>query len=326
MNLLLVGAGQLGSRHLQACLKYKSKLDIYVVDSSEDSLAISADRAKQVDMGAPHNISYFKSFDLVEESNFDYMIVATGSSVRYLVLADSLNRFTVRYAIFEKVLFQDLESYSNAADILKSNSVIAFVNCPLRTYPFYKSVKNIYINKDNPTYFKYSAGEWCGLACNAIHFIDLMNYLTDSKLDYVSVESLDNSFIQSKRVGYIEFTGILKAFFCNGSQLSLNSIKESSEGSVIEIRNGDYKIIVDELTGEFKVYDKELLVEDSKYDLVYQSNLTNIIIEQIESKGACDLIDYEGSRILHEKFLTALLRHYNNINGNVDNALSLPIT
>jgi hypothetical protein len=30
--------------------------------------------------------------------------------------------------------------------------------------------------------------------------------------------------------------------------------------------------------------------------------------------------------VLHEKFLKALLGHYNKINGDVDNLLSLPIT
>jgi predicted dehydrogenase len=326
MNLLLVGAGQLGSRHLQACLKHKNKLDIYVVDSSEVSLSIAEERAKQVEMGSPHSIIYFQNLDSVKEKNFDYMIVATSASVRYSVLAASLNRFNVRYAIFEKVLFQDLESFSNAADMLKRNNVISFVNCPLRVYPFYKFVKNRYINKDKPTRFKYSAGEWCGLACNAIHFIDIMNYITDSDLDDVNVESLDDSFIQSKRVGYIEFTGLLNISFTNGSQLSLNSIKGSGISSVIEILNGDCRIIVDELTGKYKIYENELLVEDSQYELLYQSDLTNKIIEQIESTGTCDLISYEDSRVLHEKFLKALLGHYNKINGDADNLLSLPIT
>lgn len=326
MNLLLVGAGQLGSRHLQACLKHKNKLSIYVVDSSEMSLSTAEERAKQVVMGSDHSVSYFQDFDSVTERKFNYMIVATSASVRYSVLASALCKFNISYVIFEKFLFQDLKSYSNAADILKKNNVISFVNCPLRTYPFYKFIKSRYISRDKPTQFKYSAGEWCGLACNAIHFIDIVNYITESDLDNVSVELLDHSFIQSKRVGYIEFTGLLNVSFSDGSHLSLTSIKGSSINSVIEILNGDCRIIVDELTGEYKIYEDGLLVEDSQYELLYQSNLTNKIIEQIENTGTCDLISYEDSRVLHEKFLKSLLGHYNKINGNVDNLLSLPIT
>lgn len=326
MNLLLIGAGQLGSRHLQACLKLKNQLNIYVVDNSENSLAIAEDRANQIDMGAAHNLFYLKNLDLVAEKNFEYMIIATGASVRYVILAAALERFNVRYTIFEKVLFQDIESYFNATEILDKNNVTAFVNCPLRVYPFYKMVKSKYISKNMPTKLIYHAGEWCGLACNAIHFIDLVHYLTESEIEEVSVKELDSSILQSKRPGYIEFTGTLRALFKDGSQISMNSIKGSAENSVLELTNGDNKIIIDELTGKYCVYVGNNLVEDGQYDLVYQSNLTNVIIEQLEYNGSCDLIDYNKSRVLHEMLLKALLEHYNSINVNVAYMKSLPIT
>lgn len=326
MNLLLIGAGQLGSRHLQACLKLKNKLNIYVVDNSENSLAISEDRANQIDMGAAHNVSYLKNLDLVEEKNFEYMIIATSASVRYVILAAALSRFKVRYTIFEKVLFQDIDSYSNAAEIINNNNITAFVNCPLRAYPFYKMLKSKYIKNSTPTTLKYHAGEWCGLACNAIHFIDLVNYLTDSEIDQVSVEELDTTISQSKRQGYIEFTGTLNVSFENGSYISMNSIKGSADNSVLEILNGNNKIIIDELTGKYCVFVDNVLVEKGQYDLVYQSNLTNIIVEQLEASGSCDLTDYRKSRKLHERFLKALLGHYNSINHNVDDVTILPIT
>lgn len=326
MNILLIGAGQLGSRHLQACLKHINQLNIYVVDSSETSLEISKNRAAEVEFGANHKVFYFVNMSLVEEKEIDIMILATGAAVRYSVLIASLDRCNIKSIIFEKVLFQDLQSYINASKVLKEKGITAFVNCPLRVYPFYKSIKELYINNLYPTTLSYEAGEWCGLACNSIHYIDLMDYFTGVNLKDVNTENLDRSLVESKRKDCIEFTGVLHVSFVDGSHVSINSIKGSEQTSVIQIMNGDYKVIVDELTGKYKVYEKDLLIEDSQFEIIYQSNLTNKMIEQIDAKGSCELITYEESRIIHEKYISALLNHYNEICDEVENSLCLPIT
>ena len=49
-NIVIVGSGQLGSRHLQGVLKYnKEKLAVYVMDPSQDALEVSKERATEVD-------------------------------------------------------------------------------------------------------------------------------------------------------------------------------------------------------------------------------------------------------------------------------------
>lgn len=326
MNLLIVGAGQLGSRHLQACLKLSIKFNIYVVDNSEVSLSISEERANQVDWGADHKVYYYKDLNCVNESNIDYLILATGAAVRYSILEASLNLFEVKYLILEKFLFQDVESYRKAESIIKLKNVKAFVNCPLRTYSFYKKIKNDYININKPVYFNYKAGEWCGLACNSIHYIDLVAYLSGANIEYISAEKVDGTVIQSKRKGYIEFTGTIRANLCNGSSISINSIKNSDEVSEIEILNDELRILVNEITGEYVIYSKGIVIESGCYDLVYQSNLTNIIINQLMDSGDCDLVGYTESMHFHLEFLESLLSHYNRLNLEETAVKVLPIT
>ena len=324
MNLLLIGAGQLGSRHLQACLKYQNKLNIYVVDNSRISLDLSEKRAKEIDNLGNHNVKYLMDLSLIDEISFDYLILATGASVRYQILANVLKLFTIKYAILEKVLFQDLQSYKYASQLIKDNNLTTFVNCPLRVYPFFKEIKNKYISNKNKTKLKYIGGDWIGIACNSIHYIDLMNFITDEKLISISTERLDDGCIDSKRPGNVEFTGILDASFESGSCLSIQAIKGSQQDSIIEISNGNYKITVDELSGKYCVYNNETLIEESHYDILYQSNLTHKVIEQIEQTQSCELIDFDESVKLHQEFISKLLVHYNK---SLENKITkLPIT
>ena len=48
-SVLIVGAGQLGSRYLQSLKKVKSSLNIYVVDINQNSLNIAKDRWDEIE-------------------------------------------------------------------------------------------------------------------------------------------------------------------------------------------------------------------------------------------------------------------------------------
>ena len=324
MNLLLIGAGQLGSRHLQSCLKYGCSLNIYVVDSSEASLKLSEARALEIEKKAIHKVHYLTDIAAIEESSFDYLIIATGASVRFRVLVNALKLFSIKYAILEKVLFQDIQSYSDASQLLKDKNITTFVNCPFRVYPFFKEIKRKYISSKNKTTLKYVGGEWIGLACNSIHYLDLLSFLSDEKLQSINIEQLDDGYVNSKRPGNIEFTGSIEASFERGACLSIEAIRASKQDSIIEITNGNYRVIVDELSEKYKVYENKNLLEDSSYNIIYQSDLSHLMIDQIAQTGKCELIDFGESVELHQKFITKLLEHYNKF--SIKTALLLPIT
>ena len=313
MNLLLIGAGQLGSRHLQSCLKYGQSLNIYVVDNLEASLKLSEARALEIENKACHKVHYLTDIAAIEESSFDYLIIATGASVRFKILEDVLKLFTIKYAILEKVLFQDLQSYIDAAQLIQNTNLTAFVNCPFRVYPFFKEIKH-----------KYVGGEWVGLACNSIHYLDLLSFLSDEKLRSINTEQLDDGYVNSKRAGYIEFTGTIKASFELGACLSFEAIKDSEQDSIIEISNGRYRVLVDELSGKYKVFENEELIVSSRYSTIYQSDLSHLMIDKIAQTGKCGLISFDDSVQLHQKFITKLLKHYNKFSTNTVSIL--PIT
>ena len=101
INSLIIGAGQLGSRHLQGLLKFEKEQLIYVLDPSENSLNISKERAQEVEN--KHNLIFINDWDKLP-TEFDLVIVATGANVRSKVVSKLLTDFKVKNLILEKIL------------------------------------------------------------------------------------------------------------------------------------------------------------------------------------------------------------------------------
>jgi len=324
MNILLVGAGQLGSRHLQSLLKLKKNAKIYVLDSSSDSLELSKKRAQEIKSAENHNVNYLNNLSKVDRNEFDFVIIATGASARFSILKEVLDKFQVKHMLLEKVLFQDLESYELALEIDNRSNTKIYVNCPLRVYPFFQYLKRQFISEEVSTTLNYSGGEWIGLGCNTIHYLDLLSYLTGEQVVRVDVNGLHNEIIESKRKGFKEFTGRLTAEFSNGSALNVHSIRGSEQDSVIEIINDKYCINIDELSGRYRIYQSGELIEENNYEILYQSNLTHKIIESLQNEGVCGLTNFSESVELHQIFIKELLGHFNRLSSEPSD--KLPIT
>lgn len=324
MNILLIGAGQLGSRHLQSLLKFEQALTIYVVDKSPESLNVAEQRAQEVETYETHEVRYLDSLDNVPTQEIWLLVVATGANIRRMVFEQALNKFDVKNAILEKFLFQSEADFECVSKLVESKNVNVFVNCPLRAYPFFEDVKSCLQEESKPVTIEYEGGEWIGLGCNSIHYIDLMNYFTGETVSEVRVDELDDEIIDSKRQGFVEFTGKIKISFNSESQLILSSVKNSQQDSKITIASGTVKYVIDELTGNYELFVNNQLTEKSQYTVIYQSNLTHKMLEQIQQSGTCQLVAYKISQQLHLAFLSELLSFYNlKTSKNTD---SLPIT
>lgn len=314
-SILLVGAGQLGSRHLQALALLESPFKIYVCDPLSESLDIAKARYQEVDAKAEHRVSYVSSLKEVDETAIDFVIIATSSAVRFNVYQVVVAAFRVKNVIFEKVLFQELEHYQVVSKDLKDKGINAWVNCPFRMYPFYQHVKIKFLQEDHPISFTYRGGEWVGLGCNTIHYVDALSFLSGERLMAVSTDELDKSIMASKRSGYIEFTGTLKCNFGAGSSLEITSVRASDQGSELVIKQGEYAIIMDEHSGGYRVFEGNEPIESGTLPMPYQSNLTNKVIQDIVDTQSCHLSFFDDSVSLHIPIIEALLRFQNTLLG-----------
>ena len=93
-SILILGSGQIGSRHLQGVLKLNRDLYVFVLDPSNESLTLSKERAAEVEHN--HLINYITNPSELP-SEIDVVIIATDASIRYKVASDLIARIKIGF-------------------------------------------------------------------------------------------------------------------------------------------------------------------------------------------------------------------------------------
>ena len=301
-KIVIIGAGQLGSRHLQALLKIKLPVAIEVMDSYQVSLDNAKSKAAEIQENFNiKSVKYVLSLDELSK-DIDICIVATTANVRSDVVKHLIAKSKVKNLILEKVLFQKIEDYQPIANLLKINAINCWVNCPRRLFPIYQHIKSLIEPNEKITY-TVIGGDW-GLACNAIHFIDHLSSLngnTNFKFEKIGITDV----VKGRRQGYFELLGTLYGKQDNGSDIFLHSRKDSNANLSIQIFSEKYLWHIDESRGELKTYfsgDNWMPVTTS-FTIPYQSELTNLVCEDILLNGKSDLPTYQESKSLHQAMM-----------------------
>jgi predicted dehydrogenase len=310
-QILVIGAGQLGSRHLQGLVKYCGKINIFVLDPSIESLKIAQEREKEVVHN--HKVMYTHSWGILPDF-FDLVIVATNSNIRELVIFELLEKHKVRYLILEKVLFQELEAYQRVKIILAKHNVITYVNHPRRMFESYLDLKTK-LDSESQSVYSVVGGNW-GIGCNALHFLDVFIFLSGKKLQNISVHFLENELLESTRKGFVEFSGSLTGNLKDGSFFSITSIKEKASPITVTVFNNEQRFVIQE-GGSPQIYELErnnlFNCKNYVFKIQHQSELTTNIVKELFENGFCSLPTYEESTHTHEIFLKAMLEKYNQI-------------
>ncbi len=321
---LIIGAGQLGSRHLQGLLKAAVPQQVYVLDPFPASLELAATRAAEV----PHQVPlhFISSMEQLPPA-LDLVIVATGADVRAEVVQQLLTRHSVRYLVLEKVLFQDLGSYERIRALLDTTGTPAWVNHPRRMFAHYRQIREQLAAAPGPLVFSATGSNW-GLACNALHLVDLCCFLTGSEVAELDLAWTDPVLHPSKRPGFIEFTGTLRGKLKDNSVFTITSLPGDPGALTVHaatasrrwlVQEGAQPSMVSYLSGDgFSRGETVNLLNE------FQSGLTTRLAEQLLLNGGCELPTYEEACKAHRPFITAALTRYNELGGH--SAVKVPIT
>lgn len=310
-NILITGAGQLGSRHLQALALLKESCDLYVIDPSEPSRQLARERFEQIEGFQRHQLKLVSSLDDIGVDELDLVIVATNSAIRADLTEELLNRKQVNYLVLEKFLFQRLTDYPMIADLLEQKAVKVFVNCPRRMFPTYQKIKSLIVSTEN-LQMEVVGNSW-GLGCNGVHFIDLFQWLTGTDIEQWA-DYLDEGYLDSKRPGYIEFGGNTQGRSKEGAVLSLTSYEGGRPNISVRISTKDKRFVVGEGVGKVwqeNIGEGNVEILEMDFEMKFQSALTNLVAEELFETGTCGLTPYSDSVQSHYPFLELLLKHYN---------------
>lgn len=320
-QIAIIGAGELGSRHLQALAMLEGAVTITVVDPSEKARSVARERFVEVARGHGPKVVFVGDIGELPGA-LDLAIVATSAAVRMAVIRQLLSSTVVPTLVLEKVLFQRVAEYDEAARLFSLGKVSVWVNCPRRMMPFYKRVGE-YITGDRPFTFTAEGVNW-GLCCNAIHLIDNCAMYARCAEYTLDRSALQNVIIPSKRDGFIELNGRLEGRFANGSRFVFTCEDGEQWRLVNRIENDAYLVEIDLKENAAVITESATGAKSVFSDIsVRQSLLSHKVVEELLASGTCELTPYDESVMLHRPLVEGLLAQVNALLPTPTDALAI---
>jgi hypothetical protein len=299
-NVLIAGAGQLGSRYLQGLSCYVSPIKIWVFDIAPSALERAQHRWEECG-GSAHSVVYVSDIADIPDK-LDFVFVTSNSDVRQDIVRKIVQVSSVRFWILEKVLARRVSELYNLLN-LTSESAGVWVNTPMYLWPLYKNIRDYY---PLGTLLHARFSNINGLACNAIHYIDFVSRWNQGRIVSLDTSGLNNKWVSSKRAGFFEVEGQIAVGFSDGSTLLLSGSTKPEAYSVEFEIDGDIWT-VDDVNGVAKNNTGRVITGS----ILRQSELIAPLLGNIVSSGCCGLPTLELSVIQHEPLLNALLTHWN---------------
>ncbi len=310
-RICVVGAGEVGSRHLQALAAVKFPLEIVVVDPQKQSLTHARQRYEAVAFTySRHKIIYETNLPTSSSRKIDLAIVATTAEVRAEAIRALLKHSKVRYLILEKLLFQKKPDYQEIGRLLHETKTQAWVNCTMRTMPFYYELKKQLDH--GPIKFQSRFSNF-GLISNAIHYLDYLVFLTGCREFSLDFSELNPKPVESKRKGFLEFKGTLTAKFTDGSQMSVTSTSNPQPEIEILIEGAGVRLRVYDLEEKAFLAKKENHWQEKeiKAQVPFISEMTTGLVNNLLERGTCMLTSFEESQVVHLRLLEPVLEFLN---------------
>jgi predicted house-cleaning noncanonical NTP pyrophosphatase (MazG superfamily) len=299
-------------------------LTVFVLDPSDESLQLAQDRAKQIKHS--HALHFQKDWKGLPDKLL-LSIVSTSSNIREDIVMKLISEYQVSNLLLEKVLFQAIASYRRIEKLINEKGLKVWVNHARRMMEPYQLVKQYLAEFNEKIHFQVFGGGW-GIGCNGLHFLDLLTYITNEPIKVINSKDIDNVIHQSKRSGFVEFSGTISGTTKNGSTFNICSRKDESSPITISILSQSIRLIISENSNEISVIKlckkNQYKPEISNYEMKFQSELTGIFTTEIIEDKNVNLPIYGQACELHIPFIRSLLKKYNQITGI--NSKICPIT
>ena len=321
MNILILGCGQIGSRHIESLAKSRNKLTIYAIDKSDESII----RTKKIFNNA---IKQSKQVNLVIKQNIaevqdkiDLVIIASNSTERPKLIRGVLDNLNPNHIILEKILFRKIEDYKKFEKIFQNINTKIWVN-QYMGYEF--SFLSEFVNVNDKLKMKVY-GNW-GLCCNSVHFIEIFHYLCGRIPLKIKKHSLSDILKDSKRKDYYELYGKIKFTSSKSDELVLECNPDVPENIIKIDLYSDSKQLKDIWVDEYHNYEiksKDDYLQE-RYYVRRQSERTLEIVESLMNKNSCNLPTYEHSAYHHLLILKLFKDKFEQL--GIDTRKGIPIT
>jgi len=319
-NIILVGCGNIGSRHLQALVRLPFTVNIHVIEKSSKSKNLATLRLNEIKFNKKnHQIFWYDSINQLT-NNGDLVIISTLSQGRVDLILNLLKNKNKKFLI-EKPVCQSKKEYENLLNQMKLFKATGWVNTNRRYFESYKKIKHELRNSKFININVISKAS--GLGTNAIHFLDLFSWLIgDSKIKLNGEFLIPKIFPNKRGKEFKEFYGTIVGYGKNNSSITLTFLPSNIESIFVTISTDSANYVIDELN--HNAIKMEKINKKFHFSYEHASQLTTKIAKDILEKNTSFLPELNKSYIHH----TELFRIFNShIKKQLKRQVSLcPIT
>lgn len=315
-RILLVGCGEIGSRHLQAVVRLPRVTRIEIVDPRPEACALGRARVAEVPDRCPSTeLRWFSSLEQASRGGA-LCIVATQANGRSALVRDVAEKLGYRTFLLEKIVTQSVRELEELVAYARQRELSVWVNFMTRAYPVFKRVKQL-IDPAEPIVFS-SIGGNRGLATNGMHDADLFAYFDgSSRIEPAGCALVDPILHPSKRGRAVfDMSGTLHGCTEKGSQMTLSYMQGHQGWPYIMIATPRYRWVVDHVQHTAAESDAASgwawRVVPCECN-IFVSQMTTIFASGILVSGRCDLPTLEESLVAHRFILGELQPHFNRL-------------
>lgn len=302
INILIVGSGGIGMRHTESLLKSSKVKEIAILEKNYEQIKKTKFFLKNKNKKKIKITFYSEISKLVKLKKFFFLVIlSTTADVRKQIFLKLISNVKVKNWILEKPIGQSLNDLKIYKKYSKLNTI--WVNNHRRYQPIYINLKK-FLSKESEKYNLKIFSKKLGLGCNFSHWIDLSNWLQNSKPEKI-ISNKFTKWIPSKRKKFKEIVGSFTLRHINKKLLEVSSDVEFEKKILLgESLNNNF-FCVDE--------SKSLLIYKDKiffYKRLYQSDITQKVLNDLINKDKCNLPSLSESILHHEVFFKEIIFNF----------------
>jgi len=309
-RILLVGCGNVGSRHLQALLKIPYNLKIDIIEPKNSSKKLALSRLQEISYNNKTKIINWHNCYTSKILHSDLVIVATLSKNRANLLIKLINNGHKRI-LSEKILCQSKNEYEKIIKICKDKQAKIWVNTTPRCFNSFIKLKKL-LSNNKPINLTVYSNPKIGLGTTIIHFLDLFSWMNDD-YDVTLDGTLLNKLLPNKRgKDLVEFSGTVTGNLKNNAIFVISFLEHYSDNVIVKLSNNLDEFYIDE-TNQKMIHIKDNTCKLNKFTYEHASSLTTNIAIDIIKNDYCKLPTILESYSPHLEIFRVFNTHINNI-------------
>ncbi len=305
LNILIIGCGNIGKRHLFSLLNsnLKIKFNIQVLEKNTKSIQIS----KKINTDFNN---YIKKYSQICRST-NLVICCTKSYNRDQVLKKTLKYCNPKHIILEKIAFQNMKIYNQMEKFFNKKKIKVWINYPLRYQKYYNYLKRLFFKQNNFFTIICKLSKKDDLFSSGIHYLEF--FLDKLKNDvYLEFLQFKKKNIGNKKLiffGKFVFSSQLRTIaVINGSsdfQQQLNLFGQSNNYKILFYSNkkNPWK------NPKIQIFKNKKKIKT--FNHLWQSQLSSLYLRDIIFKNKCFLPNLNENKKCNELIIEAVKKKLN---------------